>query len=258
MTFIGVYQQLAELPHPESVESVDLMCEPLKLLRSLDIWTHVPEGGAAAGEGVRGLLEGIGRACPGLEEWHFMCTTAFTSKPMSHLLSTLPHLKILMHFSLTKGHKYTDEPMLSTAIWLAKANPTLKQINIRWARERCHNHLKQEGSYEVLECGSVVLVERGIMFVGRSFERRGRVEGKLPPSKTSSLASSSSGVGASGRKDKGRGKGKEKADASIAEEGDSEEGGEPQERKRKSVVQRIQSHGSRLLLKSAVSFSSGS
>ncbi|KAF8984370.1 hypothetical protein BDQ17DRAFT_1437076 [Cyathus striatus] len=272
-TFIGVYQQLAELSHPESVESVDLTCEPvyesrvevlcaalarLKSLRSLDIWTHVPEGGAAAGEGVRGLLEGIGRACPGLEEWHFMCTTAFTSKPMSHLLSTLPHLKNLIHFSLTKGHKYTNEPMLSTAICLAKANPTLKQINIRWARERCPNHLKQEGSYEVLPCGSVVLVERGIMFVGRSFERRGRVEGKLP--RSSSLASSSSsGVGASGRKDKGRGKGKEKADASIAEEGDGGEEGEGvQERKRESVVWRIRSRGSRLLLKSAASFSSGS
>ncbi|KAF8975712.1 hypothetical protein BDQ17DRAFT_1339883 [Cyathus striatus] len=269
--FIGVYQQLAELPHPESVESVDLTCKPvyesrvevlcaalarLKSLRSLDIWTHVPEGGAAAGEGVRGLLEGIGRACPSLEEWHFMCTTAFTSKPMSHLLSTLPHLKNLTHFSLTKGHKYIDEPMLSTAIQLTKANPTLKQINIRWVRERCPNHLKQEGSYEVLPCGSVVLVERGIMFVGRSFERRGRVEGKLP--RSSSLASSSSsGVGASGRKDKGRGKGKEKADASITEEGDGDEGEVQQERKRESVVQRIRSRGLRLLLKSAASFSSG-
>ncbi|KAF8987552.1 hypothetical protein BDQ17DRAFT_1374979 [Cyathus striatus] len=146
--------------------------------------------------------------------------------------------------------------MLSTAIRLAKANPTLKQINIRWARERCPNHLKQEGSYEVLACGSVVLVERGIMFVGRSFERKGRVEGKLPPSKSSSLASSS-GMGVSGKKDKGRAKGKEKADASIVEEGDGDDGEVQQERKRESVVRRIRSRGSRLL-KSAVSFSSGS
>ncbi|KAF8989516.1 hypothetical protein BDQ17DRAFT_461454 [Cyathus striatus] len=95
-----------------------------------------------------------------------MCTTAFTSKPMSHLLSTLPHLKNLTHFSLTKGHKYIDEPMLSTAIQLTKANPTLKQINIRWVRERCPNHLKQEAVMRCCLVGVWCLLRGGLCLLG--------------------------------------------------------------------------------------------
>lgn len=56
----------------------------------------------------------------------------------------------LRRFSLTKGHKYMDESMIDTALSVLKYNPNLKQINIRWARERCPNHLKQEGSYDII------------------------------------------------------------------------------------------------------------
>ncbi|KAF8188960.1 hypothetical protein BJ912DRAFT_1022422 [Pholiota molesta] len=81
-----------------------------------------------------------------------------TRKPLKQLITRLHLLPDLKRFSLTKGHKYIDESMLSTALRILKYNPRLKQINIRWARERCPNHLKQEGTYDV----ALVIAERGI------------------------------------------------------------------------------------------------
>ena len=69
--------------------------------------------------------------------------------------------------------------MLSTALRILKYNPQLKQINIRWARERCPNHLKQEGCYDVVSDidgnpEALIGVERGIPLVGIPFLRRFR------------------------------------------------------------------------------------
>jgi hypothetical protein len=89
-SFVGVYQQLAELPAPAcaSVTSVDLMCEPIYMDRNtallaalhtlpalthLDIWLHIPDPKAGHTAFFRTLLE----ACPALEDLHFMCTTRF-------------------------------------------------------------------------------------------------------------------------------------------------------------------------------------
>ncbi|KAG5220211.1 dna polymerase [Salix suchowensis] len=36
-TYIGIYQQLSELPHPDSIETVDLTCEPIYEIRLRDI-----------------------------------------------------------------------------------------------------------------------------------------------------------------------------------------------------------------------------
>jgi len=60
---------------------------------------------------------------------------------------------------------------------ILKYNQSLKQISIRWARERCPNHLKQEGTYEVLTDfdgvpESLMVVERGIPLLGAPFVRR--------------------------------------------------------------------------------------
>ena len=70
--------------------------------------------------------------------------------------------------------------MLSTAMRILKHTPTLRQVNIRWAREQCPNHLKQEGSYDVVlgkdaRPELVAVVERGIPLVGRPFCRRFKV-----------------------------------------------------------------------------------
>jgi len=67
--------------------------------------------------------------------------------------------------------------MLSTALRILKHNPCLKQINVRWARERCPNHLKQEGLYDVVygQDGlpeGLNVIERGIPLVGSPFYRK--------------------------------------------------------------------------------------
>ncbi|TFK71967.1 hypothetical protein BDN72DRAFT_876816 [Pluteus cervinus] len=76
-TFVGVYQQLAEMPSHtlEKIESVDLTCEPvyesrlgsvagvlkkLKGLKTLDIWMHVPNGGGGGVLGGWGDMIGLG------------------------------------------------------------------------------------------------------------------------------------------------------------------------------------------------------
>jgi len=86
--------------------------------------------------------------------------------------------------------------MLSTVLRILRCRPKLIQVNIRWARERCLNHLKQEGVYDVVEWegdhGSgggdkegkgnrgtmerrpkiLMVYERGIPLVGKPFSRR--------------------------------------------------------------------------------------
>ena len=85
----------------------------------------------------------------------------------------LPELKT---FSLTKGHKYRDESMLTSALHIIHHNPSIQQVNIRWAREKCPNHLKQEGSYDITtdDAGkpvSMMVHERGIRLIGKAFSR---------------------------------------------------------------------------------------
>lgn len=88
-TFIGVYQQLAELPHLDAIETLDLTCEPvyesrlgticpilrsLTNLTSLDIWTHVFDTNRDHSH----FFDSILASCPKLTDFHFMCTTSFT------------------------------------------------------------------------------------------------------------------------------------------------------------------------------------
>lgn len=73
--------------------------------------------------------------------------------------------------------------MLDTALQVLRSFPDLKQINIRWAREKSPNHLKQEGSYDVDhdEEGrpvALMVMEKGIPLVGKPFYRRYRHEVK--------------------------------------------------------------------------------
>ena len=96
--------------------------------------------------------------------------------------------------------------MLSTVHRILKMCPKLTQINIRWAREKCLNHLKQEGVYDVVEwygdVGSggggggggkeeeeeegrgkmmerkpktLMVLERGIPLIGKPFSRRYKI-----------------------------------------------------------------------------------
>jgi len=94
-TFIGIYQQLAELPNPQTVETLDLTCEPvyesrlplvcpllrkLTSLTSLDIWTHVFD----PSRDHHHFFNAIISSCPNLTDFHFMCTTSFTSVRPNH------------------------------------------------------------------------------------------------------------------------------------------------------------------------------
>ncbi|KAJ3562318.1 hypothetical protein NP233_g9653 [Leucocoprinus birnbaumii] len=191
-TYIGVYQQLAELPHPESVETLDLTCEPmyesrlnevcevlsrLTELVSLDIWTHVMN----PARDNTGFYRTLVQAVPKLTDFHFMCTTGFPAKQLKQLIKQLHLLPDLKRFSLTKGHTLRDESMLETALLILRYNPRLKQINVRWAKERCPNHLKQEGSYDVVADSdgrpvSLVVLERGIPLMGKPFTKRYKVD----------------------------------------------------------------------------------
>ncbi|KAG5638607.1 hypothetical protein H0H81_011497 [Sphagnurus paluster] len=187
-TFVGIYQQLNRLPNRDTIETLDLTCEPLHesrvdiicpilqsmtSLTSLDLWTHVLN----PNEDNTRFFTTILSACPKLTDFHFMCTMTFTAKPLKQLLSQLYLLPQLKRFSLTKGHKYGDESMLGSALQILQATPTLQQINIRWARENAPNHLKQEGTYDVT-CGDdglptyIMVHEQGIPFFGRPFDRQ--------------------------------------------------------------------------------------
>ncbi|KAF8872955.1 hypothetical protein BD779DRAFT_1679476 [Infundibulicybe gibba] len=186
-TFIGIYQQLAELPNPSSITTLDLTCEPiyesrlpaicrvlqkLTSLTSLDLWTHVPDPDGDHTHFFRSILV----SCPNLTDFHFMCTTSFTMKPLKQLSMQLCLLPCLKTFSLTKGHKYRDESMLQSALQIIRYNSSLRQINIRWAREKSPNHLKQEGTYDVTVDGdghpTLLAHEKGIPLIGRPFERK--------------------------------------------------------------------------------------
>jgi hypothetical protein len=85
--------------------------------------------------------------------------------------------------------------MLSTVLRIFKSCPKLVQVNLRWAREKCLNHLKQEGVYDVVEWEeedgdgrgkrgnamtegfgrlpkTLMVSERGIPLIGKPFSRR--------------------------------------------------------------------------------------
>ena len=75
--------------------------------------------------------------------------------------------------------------MLSTVVRIFKSCPKLTQVNIRWAKEKCLNHLKQEGVYDVVEWEeggkgmaegrrpkTLMVFERGIPLIGKPFSRR--------------------------------------------------------------------------------------
>ncbi|KAJ7433888.1 hypothetical protein B0H11DRAFT_1888798 [Mycena galericulata] len=186
--FSGIIQQLTSPPGSPSpsgtpltaLTTLDLMHEPLyavrfallppvlralPLLRSLEIWVH--GGDNASGRNAR-FFGDMCAAAPGLEDLHFMCTTAFGKKPLTDLARALRLLPRLRAFALTKGHRYVDESMRASAlrVWRALALPVssatdpeleleleeprapLTQVSIRWARAACRNHLKQEGTYE--------------------------------------------------------------------------------------------------------------
>ncbi|KAF7340585.1 F-box domain-containing protein [Mycena sanguinolenta] len=182
-SFAGVVQQLPR-GGCSTLTSLDLTCEPLyssraptvctalralPALTKLELWVHLPKPRAGHEE----FFHDLWSSTPGLEDLHFMCTTAFGKKPLTELARALRLLPYLHTFALTKGYCYDDENMKSSALRIfttlmqrpcAVATQTgqvqskdstpmesvslrLNQLSIRWARPTYRNHLKQEGVY---------------------------------------------------------------------------------------------------------------
>ncbi|KAG6908191.1 hypothetical protein DXG01_005780 [Tephrocybe rancida] len=101
-------------------------------------------------------------------------TLDLTCEPL-HEYRLLHWLLELKRFSLTKGHRYRDESMLESALLILSSKPSLEQINIRWAREKAPNHLKQEGTYDIISKeghpSHIAVHEQGIPLFGRPFDR---------------------------------------------------------------------------------------
>ncbi|KAM6494691.1 hypothetical protein JOM56_009314 [Amanita muscaria] len=203
-TFVGAYQQLASIPleSRRHIHTIDLTCEPLYELRAqkawevlktvqglkvLDVWIYLPPGGPGEElERSERIFTKLVDACTGLEEMHFMCTTPLSMKLLDQFLHCLSRLTSLRRFSLTKGHVYRqvnpahqpEESMFDTAVRVLRACKGVKTVSVRYAREKCLNHLKKEGTYEVIDAnaGGVILAanETGISLLGRPYEKRYR------------------------------------------------------------------------------------
>ncbi|THV03375.1 hypothetical protein K435DRAFT_651502 [Dendrothele bispora CBS 962.96] len=211
-TFSGIFQHLRSLPPPSlaNIHTLDLTCEPiyedrvdalcgvlkgLRGLRELDVWVHLDFILIPSYEL---LFRKILSNCRSVEDLHWMSTTPLGPGPQP-LLSLARTLGIMMKglktFSLTKGHCYRDDwGMLRSALTILEVcewyGVELDQVNVRWAREKCPNHLKQEGVYDIVrernrgervgegggegEIVGVDVFERGITMPGGVFKRRYR------------------------------------------------------------------------------------
>lgn len=184
-SYAGIYQQIP-LMSAASLTMLDLMTEPiydarvaglcpvlrvLPKLEILDIWMQVSDCT---------YVEAVLSSCTELREFHFMCTTV---GEWGHGLGGLlvlhvPHLKV---FSLTEGWRWTGKrkAMVKLAAGIVRMNERLDQVNVRWVRERCRGHLKEEGRYDVVKevqgkVAGLVVSERGFNLMGRTFVRSGR------------------------------------------------------------------------------------
>ncbi|KAF9033956.1 hypothetical protein BDZ89DRAFT_1062723 [Hymenopellis radicata] len=157
-SYAGIFQQIP-LSAPSTLTTLDLMTEPIYdsrvRLEILDIWMQVTDGSF----------------------FHFMCTTAgeWAKRMQGLLVLHVPRLKVL---SLTEGHRYRwrKKTMARFAAGIVRMNERLDQVNMRWVRERCKGHLKQEGRYDVVRGSdggvkSVMVSERGFTLVGNTFTR---------------------------------------------------------------------------------------
>ncbi len=181
-SYAGIFQQIP-LSAASTLTTLDLMTEPiydsrvvmlcpvlraLEHLEILDIWMQVTDAS---------FVGAVLAASPGLKEFHFMCTTAgeWAKRMQGLLVLNVPRLKVL---SLTEGHRYRwrKKTMARFAAGLVRMNERLDQVNMRWVRERCKGHLKQEGRYDVVRgCDgrvkSLMVSERGFTLVGNTFTR---------------------------------------------------------------------------------------
>jgi hypothetical protein len=108
-SFSGIMQQLPD-GGCSNLTTLDLMSEPLyatrapalcsalrvlPMLTNLELWVHVPEPRA----GHEAFFRGLWGAAPGLEDLHFMCTTAFGKVSQAFLAFFLHPLHTIFYSS---------------------------------------------------------------------------------------------------------------------------------------------------------------
>ncbi|KAJ7204101.1 hypothetical protein GGX14DRAFT_647533 [Mycena pura] len=184
--FAGVVQQLprAAAGACAGITALDLMCEPLYPARapalcaalggmpalvSLDLWVHVEPDLDA----YRGFMGDLCAAAPGLEDFQFMCTTAFGKKPLTALAYALRGLPRLKSFALTKGHRYTDESMRACSARRAPPRRASRS-GAGAAAGGSQGRGRGTGKAKGHEAAVVEAWERGLRAVGGAFERRYR------------------------------------------------------------------------------------
>ncbi|KAF7378265.1 hypothetical protein MSAN_00251900 [Mycena sanguinolenta] len=191
--FVGVYQHVAELPHPELLETLDLTGAPVSApdmkaiaaalsrlvsLKSLDVRVAAPA-----------LLVPIIEVCGGLTTLRVVFAANFGMKYLRSLSASLhQHLPHLRSFTLYKGHRLTDGTMLQYALTILANNPALQEIHLAWFAMRERFARRQNGSYvmrtDVMGMRYLEVCERGVRSAnmgGGIFGRRFRyaLEGKM-------------------------------------------------------------------------------
>lgn len=127
-TFIGVYQQVAELPNPRAIQSLDLTSEPvyesrlitvcpilqsLTNLTSLDIWIHIVDSTRDHTNFFRSILS----SCPKLTDFHFMCTTSFTVVCYISFLASMFTITCRFLETSQTAHHTTSSPPSSQTVF---------------------------------------------------------------------------------------------------------------------------------------------
>ncbi|KAF8163906.1 hypothetical protein K438DRAFT_1775809 [Mycena galopus ATCC 62051] len=183
ISFVGVYPHVAELPHPEVLETLDLTGAPvtemkavvgalrrLVSLKSLDVRLAAPL-----------MLRSVVAACGTLTTLRVVFLVNFGMKGLHEISTSLQHLPHLRSFTLYKGHRLTNGSMLQYALALLADNPRLHEIHLAWFTLQQRFARRQNGAYlvytDVLGMRYVDVCERGMRspnMGGGVFERRFR------------------------------------------------------------------------------------
>ncbi|KAJ6467884.1 hypothetical protein C8R45DRAFT_475447 [Mycena sanguinolenta] len=193
-SFVGVYQHVAELPHPELLESLDLTGAPVSaadikvVVAALSRLVSLKSLDARLGAPI--LLAPIIEVCGGLTTLRVVFAANFGMKSLRSISASLhqylPHLR---SFTLYKGHRpFTDGTMLQWALAILVHKPALQDIHLAWFALRERFARRQNGSYvvytDLMGRRYLEVCERGVRSAhmgGGMFGRRFRymLEGKV-------------------------------------------------------------------------------
>ncbi|KAJ7189657.1 hypothetical protein GGX14DRAFT_529538 [Mycena pura] len=188
-SFVGVYQHVAQLPHPQALTALDLTGDPvpadaivtvasalrrLVRLQNLDVRLAHP-----------GLFPVVVAACTELTELRVMFPVAVEPKILHGIAAALPRLPRLHSFTLYVGRRRgaRSMPMLRVALQLLRAGPAcLREVHLAWFVFDGACYRAQDGAYALRNSEDrrgaryLDVTERGLRRAraGGTFERRFR------------------------------------------------------------------------------------